>query len=144
MMKLLFIVYNQQTIRPSMEFPLPNIFFYCSWARAAGSAGEPAGQGHQTQGVHHDGRRRASQGHVPHVQSGPTPERGHRGKHQSGNTCAVLKVHFHWMKTNTEANFLNLCHCLMYTLNWILYEPIWKQCCFRFRFPSVQTNPFTE
>ena len=42
-----------------------------------------------------------------------------------------LKVNLHWEKANGKENFyFDLCHCSMWTLNWILYEPIWKLCRF--------------
>ena len=45
-----------------------------------------------------------------------------------------IRVHLHWEKVNAKANFfLWLCPWSMWTLNWILYESIWKRC--RFRFP---------
>ena len=31
-------------------------------------------------------------------------------------------------------DFLRFIYCSMRTLNWIIYEPIWKRCCFRFRY----------
>ena len=42
-----------------------------------------------------------------------------------------IKVHLHW--ANAKAKFfLGLYHCSMWTLNWILYEPVWKRCRFHF------------
>ena len=38
-----------------------------------------------------------------------------------------VKVHLHCTKANF---FFDLCRCSMWTLNWILYEPIWKRCHF--------------
>ena len=35
--------------------------------------------------------------------------------------------------------FFDLCYCSMWTLNWILYEPIWKGTRFRLRF-SLRTK----
>ena len=46
----------------------------------------------------------------------------------------TLKVHIHWAKTNI---FLWSCHCSMWTLNWILYEPICKRCRFR---PTIKES----
>ena len=44
---------------------------------------------------------------------------------------AVLKVHLYLAKAKARANFFfDLCRCLMWTLNYILHEPIWKRCHF--------------
>ena len=46
----------------------------------------------------------------------------------------LFKVHLHQLNAHAKAIFFfDLCRCSMRTLNWILYEPIWKQCRFRFR-----------
>ena len=41
---------------------------------------------------------------------------------------SVIEVHLQGANTNFH---FDLCRCLMWTLNWIFYEPIWKQCYFR-------------
>ena len=48
--------------------------------------------------------------------------------------CRSFKVHLHWVKANAKAKFcFEICRCSVWTLNWILGEPIWKRCNFRFR-----------
>ena len=39
--------------------------------------------------------------------------------------------------TLIESEFFYLCHCLICTLSWILYKPIWKQCSFVFAFVPI-------
>ena len=49
------------------------------------------------------------------------------------DTIISCKVHLHWTKANAKANFFfDLCGCSMWTLNWVVYEPIWKRCRFSF------------
>ena len=44
----------------------------------------------------------------------------------------LLKVHLHQLNAHAKAIFFfDLCRCSMRTLNWILYEPIWKRGRFR-------------
>ena len=49
---------------------------------------------------------------------------------------SMLKVHLHWAKANF---FFHLYRCPMWTLNLILYNPIWKRC--RFHFHSDVSEP---
>ena len=42
----------------------------------------------------------------------------------------IIKVHFQVAKTERESDF-SLIFVTMWTLDWILYEPIWKWCRFR-------------
>ena len=45
----------------------------------------------------------------------------------------TIKVYLHWTKANAKAKFFfYLCRCSIWTVNLILYEPIWKLCRFRF------------
>ena len=43
-------------------------------------------------------------------------------------------IYMYWKQTRKRSFFFELYWCSMWTLYWILYEPIWKQCRLRFRF----------
>ena len=52
----------------------------------------------------------------------------------TGTVCTfylLRKDSFTLSGIERESNFFYFCHCLMWTLNWILNETIWKRCCFR-------------
>ena len=56
----------------------------------------------------------------------------------------LLKANLHWVKAKQQRIFFyELCRSSMRTLNWILYELIWKPCCFRFCFRSNINEPLS-
>ena len=86
-------------------------------------------------------------------------QRQHQQQHQFSSTSKVvqcLMIYFcafvgtirhikaHLYCTNAKANyFFSLCCCSILTANWILYEPIWKWCRFRFQFRTNINEPYS-
>ena len=67
----------------------------------------------------------------------PNPDLGKRWQQWT----LSVKVHLDWTKANAKAIvFFDLCHFSIWTINWIIYEPLWNRCRFRFHFRAKRNE----